>query len=411
MQEKTKNKKQTALLVENISKTFIIPHEKNDTLRKSFVNFFKSKKYEKFKALKKVNLKVNKGEFFGIIGQNGSGKSTLLKIIAGIIEPDQGKVVVNGEISPFLELGVGFNPELSGRDNVYLNATILGLNPKQIEQKYKKIVEFSGLERFIDQKLKRYSSGMRVRLAFSVAIHADKDILLMDEVLAVGDGNFQKKCLGQLERLKEQNKTIIFVSHALPVLRQHCKRAAYLDNGILKKTGQIEEVIRAYERDSKIRQEKEFLNKTKAVKKKIKTDNKKKFRIENVKFLNEKSKITNKFKTFERMTLRIYYDFDKKLTNVVLGIVINKDNKLVYATNNLRRGVHIEELKGKGYIDFVFDSIKLLEGNYDVSVTLSCGDRKKILDQKIQLFPFMIDNDRLIDVGVCNLEPKISFKK
>ena len=198
--------KDLAIKVENVSKTFRIPHEKITSLQSAFVNAFHKNGYEEFKALDNVSFEVKKGEFFGIIGRNGSGKSTLLKILAGIYIPDQGNVKISGLISPFLELGIGFNLELSGRDNVYLNATVLGLTKKEIDQKFDDIVEFSELRRFIDQKVKNYSSGMQVRLAFSVAIHANRDILLMDEVLAVGDTNFQSKCLEEFNKYRDRVK-------------------------------------------------------------------------------------------------------------------------------------------------------------------------------------------------------------
>src|SRR3989344_136355 len=199
----------TVITVQHLSKTFKIPHEKIPSVRGAFVSMFHGKRtYEEFQALDDVSFEVKRGEFFGIIGRNGSGKSTLLKILAGIYQADSGMVRIDGRISPFLELGIGFNPELSGRDNVYLNATVLGLAKRQIDGKFDDIVRFSGLERFIDQKLNRYSSGMQVRLAFSVAIHANRDILLMDEVLAVGDANFQKKCYDYFNFIKGK-KTIL----------------------------------------------------------------------------------------------------------------------------------------------------------------------------------------------------------
>ena len=218
-----------AIAVENVSKTFRIPHEKVSSLRGAFVSAFnRNRTYEEFKALDDVNFTVKKGEFFGIIGRNGSGKSTLLKILAGIYRPDSGRVTVNGRISPFLELGIGFNPELSGRDNVYLNATVLGLTRKEIDAKFNDIVRFAELERFIDQKLKNYSSGMQVRLAFAVSIHANRDILLMDEVLAVGDVAFQEKCLDYFQSIKG-GKTIILVTHGLNTVERFCDRVLIID--------------------------------------------------------------------------------------------------------------------------------------------------------------------------------------
>ena len=240
---------ETVIKVENVSKTFQIPHEKVRSLRGAFVNVFQKKTYEEFKALDSVSFEIKKCEFFGIIGCNGSGKSTLLKILAGIYQPDRGKIRINGLVSPFLELGIGFNPELSGRDNVYLNATVLGLTRKQINQKFDSIMVFSELERFIDQKLNKYSSGMQVRLAFSVAIHANREILLMDEVLAVGDMNFQKKCYDYFTEIKGK-KTVILVSHDMQSMEKFCDRALLLQNGKIIKIGKVKEIIAEYVRES-----------------------------------------------------------------------------------------------------------------------------------------------------------------
>ena len=241
--------KDIAIKVEGVSKTFRIPHEKISSLRGAFVSMFRKKTYEEFEALNNVSFEVKKGEFFGIIGRNGSGKSTLLKVLAGIYQADRGKVHIDGLISPFLELGIGFNPELSGRDNIYLNATVLGMAKKQIDLKFNDIVAFSELERFIDQKLNRYSSGMQVRLAFSVAIHANREILLMDEVLAVGDMNFQKKCYDYFTRMKGQ-KTILFVSHDMENINKFCDRALLLQNGKIIKIGKTTEVTAEYIREN-----------------------------------------------------------------------------------------------------------------------------------------------------------------
>jgi ABC-2 type transport system ATP-binding protein len=189
---------------------------------------------------------VKKGEFFGIIGQNGSGKSTLLKILAGIFVPDCGKIEVYGKVSPFLELGIGFQQELSGRDNIFLNGVVLGMTRKQIAKKFHEIVAFSELERFIDQKIKNYSSGMQVRLAFSVAIHANREVLLMDEVLAVGDENFQKKCIAEFMKYREMGKTVLLVSHDLETVKKYCDRVMLLEQGRIIKIGKPEEALNAY---------------------------------------------------------------------------------------------------------------------------------------------------------------------
>jgi len=192
-----------AIRVEKVSKIFRLPHEKNSSIKSTVVNFYKRKKgYELQKALENVNFEIKKGEFFGIVGRNGSGKSTLLKLLAGIYTPTKGQVHVRGTLTPFIELGVGFNPELTGRENVYLNGALLGFSRKEMQAMYQDIVDFAEIERFMDQKLKNYSSGMQVRLAFSIAIRAQSDILLIDEVLAVGDAAFQQKCFDYFEELK-----------------------------------------------------------------------------------------------------------------------------------------------------------------------------------------------------------------
>ncbi len=236
-----------AISVKNLSKTFKIPHEKVSSVRGAVVNMFRDKTYEEFQALDDISFEVKKGEFFGIIGRNGSGKSTLLKILAGIYEPDRGEVQVNGMISPFLELGIGFNPELSGRDNVYLNATVLGMTKKQIDEKFDAIVAFSELERFIDQKLKNYSSGMQVRLAFAVSIHANRDILLMDEVLAVGDINFQEKCYDYFVSIQGK-KTVLFVSHDLDNMKRFCGQSLVLNYGKIEDIGHTSTVAATYKK-------------------------------------------------------------------------------------------------------------------------------------------------------------------
>lgn len=235
-----------AISVQNVSKSFLIPHERRTTLKEHFVGLLRKTSYEKFDALHDVSFDVKKGEFLGIIGHNGSGKSTLLKILASIYTPTKGSVCVAGRLSPFLELGVGFNPELTGRENVYLNGTVLGLSKKQIDQRYNEIVAFSELDRFMDLKVKNYSSGMFVRLAFSVAIQVNADILLLDEVLAVGDAAFQEKCFSIFHKLKKEKKTIVFVSHALGIIEKFCDRVVLLNEGRVVSVGEPKKTIYDY---------------------------------------------------------------------------------------------------------------------------------------------------------------------
>ena len=244
---KNQESKKAVISVNNVSKNFKLPHDRKNSLKQHFVGLFKGKSnYEKFEALKDINFTVNEGDFFGIVGRNGSGKSTLLKIISGIYQPSSGSVKINGTLTPFIELGIGFNPELTGRENVYLNGSILGLTKKEINELYDEIVKFAELERFMDQKLKNYSSGMQVRLAFSIAIRAQNDILLLDEVLAVGDINFQKKCFNYFQKLKSEKKTVIFVSHDMGAVQRFCNKGIFINNSETVFCGDIEEVSRLY---------------------------------------------------------------------------------------------------------------------------------------------------------------------
>ncbi|MBW2999294.1 ABC transporter ATP-binding protein [Candidatus Woesearchaeota archaeon] len=232
--------------IRNVSKVFSIPHEKRDTLKDKFVNIFNKTEYEEFYALQDINLQIKKGEFVGIIGLNGAGKSVLLKIIAGILHPDRGHVRVNGKISPFLELGVGFQLELTAKENIYLYGAVLGLSKKEIREKFDKIIKFADLEKFIDTKLKNFSSGMQARLGFSTAIQAGAEILLVDEVLAVGDVDFQKKCFKVFNRFKKEGKTMVFVSHNLGAVEKFCNRCIFLESGKIIADGNTKKVIKKY---------------------------------------------------------------------------------------------------------------------------------------------------------------------
>ena len=237
-----------AVEAEGISKTFLIPHEQRTYFKEYFLHPFRGMSYERNEALQNVSLAIEQGEFFGIIGPNGSGKSTLLRILAKIYVPDSGFLRVNGMLSPFIELGVGFNLELNARDNIHINATLAGLTKRQLEARFDEILEFAELERFVDQKLKNYSSGMLVRLAYSIAIQVPFDVLLLDEVLAVGDESFQEKCFDTFERFKEEGKTVVFVSHTLDLISRFCDRVLLLENGVARTIGLPDEVIDVYSR-------------------------------------------------------------------------------------------------------------------------------------------------------------------
>jgi ABC-2 type transport system ATP-binding protein len=236
-----------AITVADITKSFKIPLEASSGIKQKLVNTIQGRKgYREFTPLNDISFTVNKGDFFGIVGRNGSGKSTLLKTIAGIYEPNKGSVQVNGTLVPFIELGVGFNPELTGRENVFLNGALLGFSKSEIVAMYDEIVDFAELHDFMEERLKNYSSGMQVRLAFSIAIKAEGDILLLDEVLAVGDAAFQQKCFTYFEQLKKENRTIVLVTHDMSSVTRFCTRAMYIENGKIIADGTPEDISDIY---------------------------------------------------------------------------------------------------------------------------------------------------------------------
>lgn len=235
-----------AVRVTDLHKDFILPQHRNTSVKQVFVNITRKNGVTTQKVLDGISFTVNKGDFFGIVGRNGGGKSTLLKILAGVYTPTSGGIAMSGKLTPFIELGVGFNPELSGRDNVFLNGALLGYTHKQMETMYQDIVEFAELEPFMDQKLKNYSSGMQVRLAFSIAVKAKNDILIFDEVLAVGDEAFQRKCLDVFEQYKAQKQTVILVTHDMETVKRFCNRAMLINEGKITEIGNPQKVASKY---------------------------------------------------------------------------------------------------------------------------------------------------------------------
>lgn len=237
--------------ISKLTKSFKIPLEASSGVKQQLINILKGRKgYRVFTPLKDISFTINEGDFFGIVGRNGSGKSTLLKTIAGIYTPNGGNVKVHGSLVPFIELGVGFNPELTGRENIFLNGALLGFSHEEMESMYSAIVEFAELEDFMEERLKNYSSGMQVRLAFSIAIRAHADILLLDEVLAVGDEAFQKKCYSYFDKLKREKRTVILVTHDMAAVERFCTKAAFIEDGHVKMIGKPYRIAAAYSRSN-----------------------------------------------------------------------------------------------------------------------------------------------------------------
>ena len=243
MKEKTE---EYSIIVENVYKTFNVYLDKANTIKEKLLFLFSRNKKQKREVLKGISLKIKKGEVIALIGTNGSGKSTLLKLLTKIIYPNKGKIETNGKLTSLLELGAGFHPDFSGRENIYFNASIFGLTKKEIDSRLEDIIEFSELKDFIDSPVRTYSSGMYMRLAFSVAINVDADILLIDEILSVGDEHFQNKCFEKMLELKKQGKTMVFVTHSMGTVKSLCDRAIWLKDGLIRMDGNTEEVVDEY---------------------------------------------------------------------------------------------------------------------------------------------------------------------
>ncbi len=239
-------KEQNSIVVDHVTKTFNVYLDKSNTIKESLLSLFKRNRKEKRVVLDDINLKIKQGEAVALIGVNGSGKSTLLKLMTKIIYPNKGRIFTHGKLTSLLELGAGFHPDFSGRENIYFNASIFGLTRKEIDSRLDEIIEFSELGEFIDNPVRTYSSGMYMRLAFSVAINVDAEILLVDEILAVGDQHFQDKCINKMKELKQQGKTMVFVTHSMAQVKELCDRAVWIHEGHIKEDGNVNEVVEHY---------------------------------------------------------------------------------------------------------------------------------------------------------------------
>ncbi len=404
---KTIDSREVAIKVENLSKTFRVPHEKHTSLKAAALNTFHKKSYTEFQALKDINFKVNKGEFFGIIGKNGCGKSTLLKIIAGIYVPTEGKVVIKGKISPFLELGVGFNPELTARENVFLGGAILGISRKKVEEKFEDIIKFAELEAFVDMKFKNFSSGMQVRLAFSLAINAHAEILLMDEVLAVGDANFQAKCLREFNRYKQEGKTVILVAHDIGTIRQYCDKAVLLRDGKMIKIGQASEVANEYDKENR-EDEEERINREKSGGLNLG----KQVEIKKVSILDVKLKDRSRFSSYETIVLRIEYSAKKEYKKPVFGVgIYSSEGVYIAGPNTKTSGIILNKVKGKGFIDLVLKNVPFNSGDYLISVVIFDWEIKTPIDIKDKAFRINIMSSGLNQNGIVRLECLWEVKK
>jgi len=378
-------KKDTVIEITNLGKQYKIGRQEPYlTLRDTIANLgtipgklFGNKKSRKmdFWALKNISLKIQQGEVVGLIGKNGSGKSTLLKILCRVTEPTIGEAIIKGKVASLLEVGTGFNPELTGRENIYLNGAILGMSKEEINRKFDQIVKFSGIATFLDTPVKRYSSGMYVRLAFSVAAHLESDILLVDEVLAVGDTEFQIKCLQKMNQVASQGRTVLFVSHNMNSIRKLCSRGIFLEKGRINKISTINSVIETY-----LESAHHLTGRKKA--KTFKEEKGKKFQVMSVALLNHKKKIADNFECDQPVTVRIQCRSIKDIPGLFGHLSIGKeDGTTVLASDSFDNIINPMNKLAKGnYLLYVTIPPRTLgHGNYNLNLSFASKKAKGIV--------------------------------
>lgn len=362
----------TAVDVVDVSKRFRLYHEKKQSLKERVLRAGHNP-YDDFWALQDISFDVHEGETVGILGRNGSGKSTLLKCISGILQPTQGKVMVRGQLAALLELGAGFQPELSGRDNIYLNASLLGLSTKEVDRRFDDIVGFAELEQFIDNQVKYYSSGMYVRLGFAVAVNVDPDVLVVDEVLAVGDENFQRKCLARIKEFQDDGRTILFVTHSAEMVRQICDRAVVLDHGNVLTVAPAAEAIHSYH---------ELLVNLEATGPTPAADGStpgiRRIRLGSATLDHPGTGSRPYLLPGESLTIQLPFEVLEPTSDVVFGVSIrDQQGNVIYSGDTADQIQAFDVPVGAGCIDFTFDSVPLLEGAFDVGVTVA--DRRGVV--------------------------------
>ena len=418
---------ESVIKIENVTKKFKLYSDRPLSIKENIVRGMKNT-YKEFYALNDVSFEVKKGSTIGLIGKNGSGKSTLLKMINRTMFPDKGKITINGKIASLIELGAGFHPELSGRENIYNNATIFGFSKEEIDKRLPEIIEFSELEEFIDNTLRTYSSGMYARLAFSVAIHVDADILLVDEILGVGDINFQSKCANKIYEMKRNGTTIILVTHDMSTIDRLCDYAVWLDHGKKIAEGSPKEIQNAYlkymaeeqeerqkleETKEKMKEEEKDIEVEKeAVRKKI-THLGEHFGNGNViftscKLLDEKGVDRRSFNTGQKIKLQTEYlcQVDPKNLQVNIGFEIsNTQGIYIYGTNTSREGYKKIKLQKKGIIEVELEDLKLLPGDYNIGIAIADLEEKASYDHYRSIAQFKIYSN-IHDVGLVRLGHK-----
>ncbi|MCX6295891.1 MAG: ABC transporter ATP-binding protein [Bacteroidetes bacterium] len=394
----------TIIKVESVSKSYILKHQTSesyttlrDVIANKTKNIFSSKSdilnpsREEFWALKDVSFDVNQGDRVGIIGRNGAGKSTLLKILSRIVTPTSGRITIEGRVASLLEVGTGFHPELSGRENIFLNGSILGMNKAEIKSKFDEIVTFSEVERFLDTPVKRYSSGMYVRLAFAVAAHLDPEILIVDEVLAVGDAAFQKKCLGKMKDVSSEGRTVLFVSHNMGAIKALCTKGILLENGMVKEAGDIDKVTERYFK----KEDGQAGYFTPG-----KFDKNDKVIVEEVFISNQKNIKTESFNVGDDLVVELKFSADQDYDNPYVFVGIKSNYATVTAANTMIDGIVSSSLvKGENKIRVTFKDLPLLPQEYHLFMGMRMNDGKTPLMETKDIATFAVVT-RMKDLGI-----------
>ena len=374
-----------------VSKRYRIRHESEETAsRHPLIRKWNAlwTHPEDFWAVRDVSFDVERGEALGIIGHNGAGKSTILKLLSNITTPTAGEIRINGRLAALIEVGSGFHPELTGRENIYLNGAILGMARSEITKKLESIIEFAGVRQFIDTPVKRFSSGMYVRLGFSIAAHLEPDILLLDEVLAVGDASFQKKCLDRISELKEAGTTIVFISHDLRAVERLCQRVLLLKRGQIVMNGPAKEVIAAYQNDATLSSESVEVHKRGETKE---------VEIRTLSFLNDNGQMNPVFKTGEPLIARIDFDIHQPVNDAVFSVLLftsDGESHCELTTEFSRDSLSLQ--RGKGSIEFRTDELGLLPGVYFTSVHVQQRGAQDVIHYQYKSTTLRVDFDRVV---------------
>ncbi len=375
-----------AVEVKDVSKRFKLYHENVRSLKEK-VLFFRSRGYEEFWALKDVSFSVGKGRSLGIIGANGSGKTTMLKCMTKILFPTNGEIITHGTNAALLELGAGFQPDLTGRENIFLNGSILGLSRKEVEKRFDDIVAFAELEQVIDNHVRNYSSGMFVRLGFAIAINVDPDILIIDEVLAVGDEAFQRKCLEKIDSIRESGRTIIFVTHNVDVTKEICDYVVMLDHGKIIKEGDPKDVVNFYHA---------FMEKEGEARER----GTKEIAVKEIRVLDTQGQLCKQFTTGDGMRLQVIYEAHEPVEDPVFGFSLEDYRGFTcFGTNTKLKGLEMGTVRGEGMLEFDLKSLPMLDGKFTVSAAIHSRNEQTIYHWVENKSSFMVQSHEA-DAGI-----------